>query len=85
MRCDLIETFKIINGISYYVLWSRGGSNDNTTRKCVIRNILKENSTCINDNWEKPPLQLNTIMYITVLGESSMRLRRRELESVYVT
>ena len=61
------------------VLWSRGGSNDDTTRKCVIRNILKLNSTYINDSWEKPPPQLNTIMNITVLGDGSLRLCRREL------
>ena len=37
-----------------YLFWWRGGSNDNTTRKWVIRNILKENCTYINDIWEKP-------------------------------
>ena len=36
-----------------FLLWLRGGSSDNTTRKWVIRNILKENCTCINDSWEK--------------------------------
>ena len=40
------------------LLWSRGGSNDNTTRKWVIRNIVKENSTYINDSREKPLLSL---------------------------
>ena len=45
--------------IYIYILWSLGGSNDNTTtRKWVIRIILKENSTYINDNWEKPLLSL---------------------------
>ena len=43
---------------SCYLLWSRGGSNDNTTCKWVIRNILKENSRYINDSWAKPHLSL---------------------------
>ena len=41
-----------------FLLWSRGGWNDNTTRKWVIKNILKENSTFINGSWEKPLLSL---------------------------
>ena len=40
------------------MLWSRGGSNDKSTRKWVIRNILKENSTSINDTGEKPIFSL---------------------------
>ena len=32
-----------------FVLWLRGGWNDNTTQKREIRNILKGNSTYIND------------------------------------
>ena len=47
-----ISVCQLLNGIyvsSYFfesvvrqLLWSRGGSNDNTTRKSVIRNILKK-------------------------------------------
>ena len=59
-----------------FLLWSRGDWNDNTTRKWVIKNILKENSTYINDT--SP--QLNKIMNITpILGDGSPRLHRREL------
>ena len=43
---------------SFFLLWSRGGSYDNTTQKWVITNILKGNSTYINVNWEKPLLSL---------------------------
>ena len=63
-----------------FILWSRGGSNDNTTREWVIRNILKENSTYTNDSWEKPLLSLTQSWILTsVLGDGSPRLRRREL------
>ena len=62
------------------VLWSRGGSNDYTTRKWMIRNILKENSTYINDSWEKPLLSLTQSWILTsVLGDGPAKLRRREL------
>ena len=44
--------------IYIYMLWSRGGWIDSTTRKWVVKNILKENSTYIKDNWEKPLLSL---------------------------
>ena len=63
-----------------HLLWSRGGSNDNTTRKWGIRNILKENSTWVNDSWENPPTQLNTIMNINV--HSWWRLRDCAEESL---
>ena len=48
------------NSYPYFnlLLWSRGGLNDDTTRKWVIRNLLKENSTFMNDSWEKPLLSL---------------------------
>ena len=45
---------KLNQSVDYNVLWSRGGWNDNTTQKWVIKNILKENSAYINDSWEKP-------------------------------
>ena len=47
------------------LLWSRGGSNDNTTQKWVIRNIFKENDTYINDSWEKPLLSLTQTWLVT--------------------
>ena len=37
------------------------GEIDMITRKWVIRNILKENSTYINDSWEKPLLSLTQL------------------------
>ena len=55
-----------------------GGSNDNTTRKCVIRNILKENSTYINDSWEKPLLGLTQSWILPFLVTAPPRLYRRE-------
>ena len=62
-----------------FLLWSRGGWNDDTTQECGIRNILIQNSTYIKDSWRETPPQLNTIMNITVLGDGSLSLRRREL------
>ena len=54
------------------VLWSRGGSNDDTTQKYAIRNVLKANNTYTNDSWEKPFPSL-TIRNITALGNDSLR------------
>ena len=50
-----------------YFFWSRGGSNDYTTRKWMIRNILKENSTFINDSWAKPLLSLTKSLILPFL------------------
>ena len=67
------------------VLWSREGWNDNTTRKWGIRNILKENSTYINDSREKPLLSLTQLWTLhPFLVTACLRLRRREL-SRYVS
>ena len=65
-----------------FVSWSKRGSNDNTTRKWVIRNILKENRTYINDSWEKLLLSLTQSQYYRSwwrLAETDPRLGRREL------
>ena len=51
---------------------SRGGSNDDTTQKLVIRNIFKANNIFTNDSWEKSLLSL-TIRNITSLGNGSLR------------
>ena len=57
-------------------------SNDNTTRKWVIRNILKENSTYINDSWEKPLLSLTQSWILPFLVTACQDCAEESLASI---
>ena len=69
---------KILKNVFYTMcmLWSREGSNDSKTRKWVIGNILKENSTYNNDSWEKPLLSLTQLWIWLFLLKARRELSR---------
>ena len=75
-----INKASLILRLPTLLLWSTRGWNDNMNRKWVIKNILKENSTYINNSWEKPFLSLTQSWTLhPFLVTVHPRLCRREL------